>query len=195
MLNGTNVKVRYEIKDKIVEKSMKLNANENLENNLKQVENKNNFCEFHLLRNKTKILLDKNIKTKDLNLKEGDLILVSFKNKVNESQNTKHTHNDSSANINEDISSSTDSTSVRHSSSKKTKFILLLILIGLVFISVCFGILYYIFHKRDAKNESKNDKMIDENNKDKKADIISTEIINPQIEPNFQKEDLVVKKM
>ena len=145
MLNGTNVKVRYEIKDKIVEKSMKLNANENLENNLKQIENKKNFCEFHLLRNKTKILLDKNIKTKELNLKEGDLILVSFKNKVNESQNTKHTtHNDSSANINGDISSSTDSTSVRHSSSKKTKYFVINSNWSCIYCSMFWDIILYI---------------------------------------------------
>ena len=195
MLNGTNIKFQYKFKNKTKTKSMKLNANENLENNFKTNQNENQFAnqknyEFHLLRNKTKNLLDKNKKTKELDLKEGDIILVSLKNTKNEIKNTNHSHNESSANINEEISSSTERTTSRHFSSKKGKYILLIILIALIFFAGCFLIFYFIFEN----SKTNNNKYEKNNDKDNKPVIENTEEIIPQIEPNFTKEDLAVNK-
>ena len=123
--NGINIKFIYSINNTIKKTSIKLYLNENLENNFKIIQNDNehlnqkNINEFHLLRDNKKILLDKNKKAKELNLKEGDLISVSFKNKITEIRNTEHSHNVSSANLNEEISQNQNSNTAKPFFTKK----------------------------------------------------------------------------
>ena len=119
MLNGINIKFIYSINNTTKTTAIKLYLNENLENNFKIIQNDNehlnqkNINEFHLLRDNKKILLDKNKKAKEFNLKEGDLITVSFKNKITEIRNTEHSHNVSSANLNEEISENQNSNTAK----------------------------------------------------------------------------------
>ena len=161
MSNETNIKFQYKIKNVPMTILAKLNNNESLENNFNIYKNNQNDnelknttdYEFNLVRENTNILLDKNIKIKDLNLKEGDLILVSFKpisNEINEINNIRHIHNTSSANLNEEINQNSTELTVDNT----TKYIIiitdliLIILIGLA----AFLMYYFIFRsKKDNK--------------------------------------------
>ena len=84
MFNGAKIKFQYKIKNKTKTKSIKLNSDENLEDNFRAIQKKKDFgnnqyiYDFYLLKNNTKIKLDKNKKAKELDLKEGDKIFVSF---------------------------------------------------------------------------------------------------------------------
>jgi len=202
--NGINIKFIYSINNTIKKTSIKLYLNENLENNFKIIQNDNehlnqkNINEFHLLRDNKKILLDKNKKAKELNLKEGDLISVSFKNKITEIRNTEHSHNVSSANLNEEISQNQNSNTAKPFFTKKTKYVLLLILISFIFIITAFLVVYFsVFHKKKSNKNNNEMKDIIFDDTDKKTDsVIQDEDIPqfPQFEPVFKKEDLVVKK-
>ena len=203
MFEGTNINFQYKIKNKTMTKLVKLNADENLENNFKVIQKKKKFgnhkyiYEFHLLRNNTKILLDKNKKAKELDLKEGEQIIVSFKNSNKDIQKANHSHNESSANINEEISSSTDSTVNNRSSSIKNKFIWLIISVSILFIAAIILVLFFIFrNKKENNNKNNNNKIIEEEDEqtDKEIAIEKTETI-PLIGLNFQKEKLVVEKI
>ena len=84
MLSGINVKFRYTLNNITHIENFKLNSEDNLENifnkynQFKLPKNDQNQITFYLLKKNEKLPLDKNIKTKELNLKEGDSILVSF---------------------------------------------------------------------------------------------------------------------
>lgn len=111
MSNETNIIFQYKINNVTITKAINLNPDENLENNFKNIQNvniPNNSIKdniFYLSRENSKILLDKNKKVKELNLREGDKIIVSFENinNKNEIENIEHIHNVSNANLNEEI--------------------------------------------------------------------------------------------
>ena len=207
MFNGAKIKFQYKIKNQTKTKSIKLNSDENLEDNFRTIQRKKDFgnnqyiYDFYLLKNNTKIKLDKNKKAKELDLKEGDQIFVSFEISNNEIQNTFYSLNESSSNINEEINSSTDSTQKKHSLCKKRKCILLIIFFSFLLIVGCILLFIFIFDTKKEKIINNNNDNNKENNEgdekeDKKPDI---EIENtqriPQIEIKFQKEDLVVNKV
>ena len=93
MQKEINVKLSYISENLDKFEDMKLNLNDNLENafnkckknksrNKKQKETK--FC---IKRENEEILLDKKVKIKKLNLKEGDLIFVYFDDNKNNREN------------------------------------------------------------------------------------------------------------
>ena len=186
--NGINIKFIYSINNTIKKTSIKLYLNENLENNFKIIQNDNehlnqkNINEFHLLRDNKKILLDKNKKAKELNLKEGDLISVSFKNKITEIRNTEHSHNVSSANLNEEISQNQNSNTAKPFFTKKTKYVLLLILISFIFIITAFLVVYFsVFHKKKSNKNNNEMKDIIFDDTDKKTDSVIQDEDNSSI--------------
>ena len=139
MSNGSNINFQYKINNTTITRPMKLNLEENLEKNFHQfkilqndneLNKRNDDYIFHLIKDNTKTLLDKNIKVKDLNLREGDIILVYFYPLINEIENIQHISNVSSANLTEEMNSS--SNHVKPLCSKKTKYILIIISIILV---------------------------------------------------------------
>ena len=94
---------------------MKLNLNDNLENafnKCKKNKSRNNTqkeTKFCIKRENEEILLDKKVKIKKLNLKEGDLIFVYFDDNKNnrENLNSHYYPNLSQENLNDrDITSS-----------------------------------------------------------------------------------------
>ena len=117
MFNEINIRFSCDLDNKPNEGNMKLNLDDNLENAfdkhkiIKSPKNKQKESVFYLKReNENKVLLDKKVQIKELNLKEGDLILVSFKDIINvtENMNTHSSHNNSSANLNGEITSSSN---------------------------------------------------------------------------------------
>ena len=79
MLKEINIKLSYILDNEPKKGNMKLNLNDNLENafnkckSIKIPKNKKIEIEFYLKKENEKIPLDKKVKIKELNLKEGDL--------------------------------------------------------------------------------------------------------------------------
>ncbi len=116
MINEINVKISYILNHEIKEGNMKLNFDDNLEKafnkylNIKSAKNKQKEREFYLKRENKKILLDKEAKIKDLNLKEGDSISVNYKdNNINILKNTSQHFNINASSGNLNLESSTNS--------------------------------------------------------------------------------------
>ena len=84
MQKEIKVKLRYITENGSKLEDMKLNLNDNLENafnKCKKNKSRNNIqkeTKFCIKRENKEILLDKKVKIKKLNLKEGDLIFVYF---------------------------------------------------------------------------------------------------------------------
>ena len=99
MLKEINIKLSYILDNEPKIGNMKLNLNDNLENafnkckSIKTPKNKKNEIEFYLKKENEKIPLDKKVKIKELNLKEGDLIFVSFKDNINNIDNINTHYN------------------------------------------------------------------------------------------------------
>ena len=161
MSNETNMIFQYKINKVTITKTINLNPDENLENNFKNFQNgnipknsqKDNI--FYLSRGKSKILLDKNKKVKELNLREGDKILVSFENinNKNEIENIEHIHNVSSANLNEEINPNTNVNPSEPICTKKTKFIL--IFVSIVLALIVLSLIIYFYKPENDDNNGK----------------------------------------
>ena len=112
MSDEIKIQLRYSTNNEIIIRELSLNINENLENlfnkniNIIGLQNIQNEHEFHLIRGNQRIFLNKNAKIENLNLREGDLISLSFQNNNiiinNNTQNLHANHNISSANLNEE---------------------------------------------------------------------------------------------
>ena len=199
MSNETNMIFQYKINKVTITKTINLNPDENLENNFKNFQNgnipknsqKDNI--FYLSRGKSKILLDKNKKVKELNLREGDKILVSFENinNKNEIENIEHIHNVSSANLNEEINPNTNVNPSEPICTKKTKFILIFVSIVLALIVLSLIIYFY-----KPENDGNNGKKIITDEVENTGNPVSNQETTqkPKLELIFKKEDLVVKK-
>ena len=93
MQKEINVKLSYISENLAKLEDMKLNLNENLENafnKCKKNKSRNNTqkeTKFCIKRENEEILLDKKVKIKKLNLKEGDLIFVYFDDGKNNREN------------------------------------------------------------------------------------------------------------
>ena len=120
MFSEINVKLQYIMNNNTNTGMMKLNKDDSLEDAFNKYQERNKIIIeknkqkeiiFHLKRENETILLDKYSKTRVLNLKEGDLIIVSFKEKIKDIENVQHVQNVSSANLNEEISSNSNSNS------------------------------------------------------------------------------------
>ena len=120
MFSEINVKLQYIMNNNTNTGMMKLNKDDSLEDAFNKYQERNKIIIeknkqkeiiFHLKRENETILLDKYSKTRVLNLKEGDLIIVSFKEKIKDIKNVQRVQNVSSANLNEEISSNSNSNS------------------------------------------------------------------------------------
>ena len=159
MQKEINVKLSYisENLDKL--EDMKLNLNDNLENafnKCKKNKSRNNTqkeTKFCIKRENEEILLDKKVKIKKLNLKEGDLIFVYFDDNKNnrENLNSHYYPNLSQENLNDrDITSS----SYIEKPLKKRKNFLLIIYIALAIVIIGL-IIFLIIHFATKKNKPK----------------------------------------
>ena len=158
MLKEINIKLSYILDNEPKKGNMKLNLNDNLENafnkckSIKTLKNKKIEIEFYLKKENEKIPLDKKVKIKELNLKEGDLIFVSFKDNINniDNINTHYNPNLSSENLNTEI----DSSSNAEKPLRKRKNFLLIIYISIAIIIIGV-IIILIIHFTTKKNKSK----------------------------------------
>ena len=158
MLKEINIKLSYILDNEPKKGNMKLNLNDNLENafnkckSIKIPKNKKIEIEFYLKKENEKIPLDKKVKIKELNLKEGDLIFVSFKDNINniDNINTHYNPNLSSENLNTEI----DSSSNAEKPLRKRKNFLLIIYISIAIIIIGV-IIILIIHFTTKKNKSK----------------------------------------
>ena len=191
MSSGKYIKLQYSLNNVKRTKSIKLNEEENLEANFKN--NKNilnitlNANTFHLIRDNQKILLDKNVKVKDLNIKEGDLIVASIKVEKNEIENSHNSNNISSANLNEETNQDSNIIQPINPNSPRKRIFLLIAIISLILVALTISLIcYFIFHPKDSKGYKINNKEID-----KKISTNQTDPIDPtnqidQIEPTNQ---------
>jgi hypothetical protein len=175
MSNERNININYIFNNVLISGKIKLNNNDNLENSfnkfkkikkIKDSENAQKESEFHLIRDNKKILLDKNINTEKLEIKEGDLISVSYreKNANNNEINPQNINNFNIYNEREKRINSIENINMRQ---KKYLFLfgfLIIILVGLGFY------LLYHFLKDDKKGKKAN------------------------INKNYNKEELITKK-
>ena len=186
MLKEISVKFSYNLDNETKTGNMKLNVNDNLENafnkstNIKSIKNKEKEIEFYLQReNEKKILLNKCVKIKELYLKEGDLILVDFKDKINPLEKTSGHYNPyhSTDNLNDGITSS--SNTEKPLKKGNNLFLIMMISIAIVIIGVIiFLIIYLIKNKNSNKkiinetidNKQNNNPNNDDNNNDNNSD-------------------------
>ena len=175
VFNERNINIRYIVNNIPISGKLKLNSNDNLESSfkkfkkikkIKKPKNTQKESEFHLIRNNKKILLDKNIKTEKLEIKEGDLISVSYKEKTdnNNEINDKNINND---NIYNNRKNKFDQ--IKIINYKQKKYILLFSFLIIILAGLGFYLTYH-FLKKDKKD-----------NKDNKN-------------TNYNKEELITKK-
>ena len=170
-----------------------LNNNDSLENAFSKNkmiglgENKPKEIMFYLLRGKEKILLDKKVKIKNLNLKEEDLIFISHPYKINNGEIFQHLPNLSSANLNDETN--LDINPIVSSKSKK-RYILLLISIALIIIIglIIFLLYYFLFR---TKKENKYTKEIPNDQVDEEEEVDKKD--NPE-KKEYKIEELITKK-
>ncbi len=122
----------------------------NVKKNITEIKNGKNERVFYLMRNNQKIQLDKNKRILDLDIKEGDLIEVSYKVPENINEDLRHNIQNSDANLNEPIPK------------KKTNYFLIFGISGLVFACLVVALLC-VFLKKD-KNKSNNQSAKEDNN-------------------------------
>jgi len=136
---------------------------------------------FHLIRDNQKFDLDKNKKIQELNLREGDLIEISFRDRLVEPRN-----------INEDYTHNAQNSNVRLNEaipSKKKNYIILFGTIILVVIAVIVFLLWYFLSYKKNKNlnkkiteETKEEQEEEEEEKNEDQQIKETNKI-PKIYP------------
>ena len=198
--NGKNVKIQYSINNITMTVIMQLNNDETLENNFNKYKYNYNLNIpkyelkvkiFHLLRGTEKILLKKNIKSKELNLKDGDLIIVSFQDKKNEIENISHIQNVSSANLNEEINQS----SVSPKSSSKTICILIIIIIFLIALGLSSFLVYYFkFRKKNKGEYNYEEREKEQTDKNEDDEDKMDGDYNESKEKVYKMEELITKK-
>ena len=157
MQKEINVKLSYISENLAKLEDMKLNLNDNLENAFnkskknKSPNNTQKETKFCIKRENKEILLDKKVKIKELNLKEGDLISVSFEDNKNNIENSnKHNYSLSVDKINEDDTSGSNI----EKPLKKRKNFLLIIYIALAIVIIGL-IIFLIIHFATKKNKPK----------------------------------------
>ena len=170
MSNEIKIKLRYTFNNVITTREITLNCKENLEKSFNSyiytlhLQNIQNVAVFHLIRGNERILLDKHAKIENLNLKDGDLISVSFQEFNNNIPNIHTNHNLSSANLNEESSQNINNNSVRPNKNK-IFFILIFALIAIIIIGIG---LFLIIHLTKKKKKTVN---IQEKSDNKENDI------------------------
>ena len=170
MSNEIKIKLRYTFNNVITTREITLNCKENLEKSFNSyiytlhLQNIQNVAVFHLIRGNERILLDKHAKIENLNLKDGDLISVSFQEFNNNIPNIHTNHNLSSANLNEENNQNINNNSVRPNKNK-IFFILIFALIAIIIIGIG---LFLIIHLTKKKKKTVN---IQEKSDNKENDI------------------------
>ena len=157
MSDEIKIQLRYSTNNEIIIRELSLNINENLENlfnkniNIIGLQNIQNEPEFHLIRGNQRIFLNKNAKIENLNLREGDLISLSFQNNNiiinNNTQNLHANHNISSANLNEENDPNINNY-INLSRKNNKYFILIFALIALLLIGIAIFLVIYIKEKK-----------------------------------------------
>ena len=146
-LNETNIKIKYNIDNKNKTVKLRLNNDDNLLDSFNSYTsniriNKSNIGSekksFYLVRGKKRIILDKNEKIKNLDLKEGELILVS-----NSDINSDFVYGETRKNANP-----IDVINLR-----QKKYILLFVLFAIIALGLSFFLIYYFFF-RSKKEEN-----------------------------------------
>ena len=161
MFNVIKVKLCYTLDNETKIENIKLNSRDNLENafykykDIKSPQKIGKEIEFYLQRENVKILLNKKVEIKRLNLKEGDLILVFFKDIPNFIENTHHNLNSSTGNLNGEINSSTDIE--KPLGKRKNCILIILISIAIIIVGVIIFIIIHVINKN-----KKNQKIIEE---------------------------------
>ena len=175
VFNERNINIRYIVNKIPISGKLKLNSNDNLESSfkkfkkikkIKKPKNTQKESEFHLIRNNKKILLDKNIKTEKLEIKEGDLISVSYKEKT-DNNNEINAQNINNNYIYNNRKKKFDQ--IKIINYKQKKYILLFSSLIIILVGLGFYLSYH-FLKKDKKD-----------NKDNKN-------------TNYNKEELITKK-
>jgi len=156
IFNEIPVKIRYTINGISITDDLKLYSDANLENAFNNYKTSQNLTDaeirqkenvFHLIRDNKKFDLDKNKRIQELNLKEGDLIEISFRDRLVEHRNinedNRHNIQNSNVRLNEAIPS------------RKKNYIILFGTIILVVIAVIVFLLWYFLSYKKNKNLNK----------------------------------------
>ena len=198
--NAINIKFQYTLNNVEIKRFIKLDTDTSLENNFKNLQNINHFPtaikEYYLYRNNQKKLLDKNKKVKDLELRANDLILIDFHINNNQSENAEHIQNVSSANLNDEINSNSNSNNIESPCFKKGKIILLVVSIIILFTIIISLIIIY-YYKNRSKEKNVQNKIIEEDENKDKTYIPYTEQEIPltsYFTLSYEKEELIVNK-
>ena len=197
IFNEIPVKIRYTINGISITDDLKLYSDANLENAFNNYKTSKNLTDaeirqkenvFHLIRDNQKFDLDKNKKIQELNLKEGDLIEISFRDRLVEHRNinedNRHNIQNSNDRLNETIPS------------RKKNYIILFGTIILVVIAVIVFLLWYFLSYKKNKNLNKK---ITEETKEEPEEEEEEENEDQQIKetnkiPNYPPEDLITQK-
>ena len=188
------IKLQYSLNNVKKTKSIKFNEEENLEANFKNNKDILNITldadAFHLIRDNQKILLDKNVKVKDLNIKEGDLIVASIKVEKNEIKNLHNSNNISSANLNEETNQDSNIIEPINPIYPRKRIFIFIAIISFILVALTISLIcYFIFRPKDSKSNKINDKEIDPSDP-----IEPTDIQEKEKELIFQKEIFVTQK-
>ena len=175
MFNEINVKLSYNIDNTTKTGDLKLRANDTLETalnkykDIKSIKNKLKQSEFYLNKHKP-ILLDKKAKIKELNLKEGDLIVLYFKDNNYNSENTQTQVSpiESTGNINPDTNSEQ---TIKETAKPRKKFLIVIIItIALIIIGIIIFLIIHFKNKNKKNNGETKDINIDNKDDDSNND-------------------------
>ena len=155
-----SIKIRYKSNGITITENLGLYSDTNLDNafnefnakkSITEIKNGQNERVFYLIRDNQKIQLDKNKRILDLDIKEGDLIEVSYKVPENINEDLRHNIQNSDANLNEPIPK------------KKTNYFVIFGISGLVIACLVVALLCVFLIKKD-KNKSNNQSAKEDNN-------------------------------
>ena len=214
MINEVTVRLNYTLNNKAKEGNIKLNFNDNLENafnkykNIKSLKNNQKEIEFYLKKENEKFLLDKKVEIKELNLKDGDLIMVVFKSNISNLENTRShfNPNGSTGNLNIEVNSSSNISNIEKPLKKRNYFLLIILIsIAIIITGVIVFIIIHLINKKktnkkiveepkDSSSDNTNNNDNDNNNNNNGDDEGKDGPINSPQEKVYYKEELVTKK-
>ena len=156
IFNEIPIKIRYISNGNTIMETLEVYGDSNLENifseylakkNITDIKNEKNERVFYLIRDNQKNKLDKNKRIFELDIKEGDLIDVTYQVPENLEQDSKHDIQNSEANLNELIPK------------KKTNFFLIFGIVGLVVVCLVVVLLcIFLINKEDKKSSNQKTK-------------------------------------
>ena len=200
IFNELQIKIIYKLNCISITENLLLNIDSNLEKafndfrtrkNLKEAQNKQKECFFYLIRDNQKIALDKRKKIQELNLKEGDLIEITYNENMpqksrenNKNEVYKHNILNSNTNLNEPFPT------------KKKNYNFIYVIIGiLVFGLIVFSLWYFLSYKHKKKDSGYNHLISESDNKEEEDEEEDNGgKVNNDIIKVYQTEELITQK-